>query len=219
MTPQPVLDASRHTLRIAEPTLATLVAHTADPVSASLQGPEAERQLTLLQAAGVIRGGRSHPAIRDALAAMVRPELCTLELRTGERLTQGWVGYSSAALLRAPEEDGVRRLLQLHPSLLPEALARLVDLGPRPQPEAGTPVPFDEDAFAGIRRRWCLRVGWTLESGERGAAELDVLDTDGGLWVIQAPEGDGQRVARPVTSTFVWRHVVRLLMRRPAERA
>jgi hypothetical protein len=213
--PEPVLDAAKHTLRIAEPTLATLVAHAADPVHASLEGPEAERQLALLHAAGVIRGGRSHPAIREALKAIVRPELCTLELRADDRVVQGWVGYGSAALLRAPEADGTRRLLQLHPTLLPEALARLVDLGPRPRQEDDTRVPFDEHAFSAVRRRWRLTAGWTLDDGAAGTAELDVLDTDGGLWVLERAE-DGERTALPATATFVWRHLVRLLMRRPA---
>ena len=215
MTPEPVLDAAKRTLRIAEPTLATLVAHAADPVHAALEGPEAEQQLALLRQAGVIRGGRSHPAIRDALGAIVRPELCTLELRSADRVTEGWVGYGAAALLRAPEEDGARRLLALHPTLLPEALARLVDLGPRPRPEEGARVPFDEHAFAGVRRRWSLAAGWTLDDGTTGSARLEVLDTDGGLWVLDGPEGHEQ-TALPVTSTFVWRHIVRLLMRRPA---
>lgn len=217
MTPEPVLDASRHTLRIAEPTLATLVTHAADPVHASLAGPEAERELALLHAAGVIRGGRSHPAIRGALTAIVRPDVCTLELRSADRVTQGWVGYDGAALLRAPEEDGARRLLQLHPTLLPEALARLVDLGPRGRPEHDARVPFDEDAFAGVRRRWRLAAGWTLDDGTTGGAELDVLDTDGGLWVLEDSEEE-RPTALPVTSTFVWRHIVRLLMRRAAAR-
>lgn len=215
MIPEPVLDAAKRTLRIAEPTLATLVAHAADPVHASLEGPESEQQLALLQAAGVIEGGRSHPAIRGALKAIVRPDLCTLELRSADRVTQGWVGYESAALLRAPEEDGTRRLLQLHPTLLPEALARLVDLGPRPRADDASRVPFDEHAFAGIRRRWSLSAGWTLEDGTEGAAGLDVLDTDEGLWVLDQPDGE-EPTALPVTPTFVWRHIVRLLMRRPA---
>lgn len=224
MTAPPVLDRRKGVLRIAEPTLATLVAHAADPVHASLQGPEAERQLALLQDAGIIRGGRSHPAIRDALRAIVRPELCTLELRSAGRLTQGWVGYGAAALLRAPGEDGTRRLLQLHPTLLPEALARLVDLGPRPGPVDGAPVAFEEDAFTGVRRRWRLAAAWTLEGGESGGAALEVLDADAGLWVLRAASGehdleDGALEALPVTATFVWRHIVRLLMRRPAEPA
>jgi hypothetical protein len=67
-------------LLVAERTLAVLIAHAADPVHAAIQGDDAREQLTLLQAAGVIRGGESHPAVRTALAAIVRPDLCTLEL-------------------------------------------------------------------------------------------------------------------------------------------
>jgi hypothetical protein len=214
MTVAPELNP-RGELLVAEATLAVLIAHAADPVHAALQGDDAQEQLALLQSAGVIQGGSSHPAIRGALAAIVRPELCTLELTYAGRSMQGWVSASDAALLMpAGDDDERRRLMQLHPTLLPDVLARLVDLGPRPRPAAAEPVPYEDGAVGEVRRRWRLGATWTLEDGTTGGDGLEVLDAETGLWVL-APS-DGELLAWPVTPTFVWRHMVRLVMRRAA---
>jgi hypothetical protein len=218
VTLAPELDA-KGDLLVGEQTLAVLIAHAADPVHAALQGEEAQEQLALLHAAGVIQGGRSHPAIRGALAAIVRPELCTLELTYGGRSMQGWVSHSDAALLMPAREDDDdrRRLMQLHPTLLPEVLARLVDLGPRPRPASAEPIPYGDGSVGELRRRWRLGATWTLDDGTTGGDGLEVLDADSGLWML-APKDD-ELMAWPVTPTFVWRHIVRLLMRRNADTA
>jgi hypothetical protein len=203
-------------LLVAEPTLAVLIAHTADPVHAALRNDDAREQLALLQSAGVIRGGSSHPAIRGALAAIVRPDLSTLELDYAGRSMQGWVSYDNAALLLpATGEDERRRLMALHPTLLPEALARLVDLGPRPRPPVTEPLPLGDAAVGEVRRRWRLGATWTLDDGTNGGAGIEVLDAETGLWLLHP--GDDELLAWPVTPTFVWRQIVRLLMRRAAD--
>jgi hypothetical protein len=203
-------------LLLAEPTLAILVAHTADPVHAALHDDAAREQLALLQAAGVIRGGSSHPAIRGALTAIVRPDLCTLELDYAGRSMQGWVSYDDAALLLpAPEDDERRRLLAVHPTLLPETLARLVDLGPRPRPPGTEPVPPDDPSIGAVRRRWRLGATWTLEDGKAGGAAIEVLDAATGLWLVHP--GEAELLAWPATPTVVWRQIVRILMRRVAD--
>ena len=215
MTAAPELDVSGDLL-VAEPTLAVLIAHAADPVHAALQGEDAREQLALLHTAGVIQGGSSHPAIRGALAAIVRPELCTLELAYAGRSMQGWVSHSEAALLMpASEDDERRRLTHLHPTVLPEVLARLVDLGPRPRASAGEPIAYEDGAVGELRRRWRLGATWTLEDGTTGGDGLEVLDSETGLWMLQPR--DEKLLAWPVTPTFVWRHIVRLVMRRAAE--
>jgi hypothetical protein len=215
VTLAPELD-SKGELLVAEPTLAVLIAHAADPVHAALQGDDAQEQLALLHSAGVIRGGSSHPAIRGALGAIVRPELCTLELAYAGRAMQGWVSHADAALLMpAGENDERRRLMQLHPTLLPDVLARLVDLGPRPRPSADGPIPYEDGAVGECRRRWRLGATWTLADGTAGGDGLEVLDAETGLWVLQP--NDDELLAWPVTPTFVWRHIVRLVMRRAAE--
>jgi hypothetical protein len=215
VTAAPELDPKGELLA-AEPTLAVLIAHAADPVHAALEGEDAQEQLALLQAAGVIQGGSSHPAIRGALAAIVRPELCTLELAYAGRSMQGWVSHADAALLMpAAEDDDRRRLMQLHPTVLPEVLARLVDLGPRPRPSAAEPIPYEDGAVGELRRRWRLGATWTLEDGTAGGDALEVLDADTGLWLLQPR--DDELLAWPVTPTLVWRQIVRLLMRRAAD--
>jgi hypothetical protein len=203
-------------LLVAEGTLAVLIAHAADPVHAAIQDDAAREQLALLQAAGVIRGGESHPAVRGALAAIVRPDLCTLELVYAGRAMQGWVSYESAGLLMpAAGGEERRRLVSLHPTLLPEALARLVELGPRPRPDATEPLPPGDAAVGAVRRRWRLGATWTLEDGTRGGAATEVLDAETGLWLVHPR--DDELLAWPVTPTFVWRQIVRLVMRRAAD--
>jgi hypothetical protein len=201
VTAAPVLEPAKGRLRIAEPTLTALVAHAADPVAAALEDG-AREQLTALRAAGVIEGGRAHPAIADGVAAIVRPSLCTLELSYAGRTMRGWVSHAGAALLLpAGDGDERRTLISLHPTLVPEALARLVDLGPRPRPDATAPVALEQ--VAGVRRRWRLSAAW-----EGGGVRLEMLDAADGLWLVQ------DALAWPVTPTFAWRHIVRMLMRR-----
>ena len=192
-------------VRLSEPALATLVAHAADPVASAAEDG-APRRLRELAEAGVIQGGRAHPAIADAVRAIVQPDLCTLELAHSGKAARGWVSYDAAALLLpAADEDERRTLLALHPTLLPEALARLVELGPRPRVPVSTPVAPDDPAVGEVRRRWKLTAAWA-----DGGGTLEVIDADSGLWLVHA--GDGN--AWPVTPTFVWRHIIRLLMRR-----
>jgi hypothetical protein len=203
-------DPAKGRIRLSEPALATLVAHAADPVAtASEQG--APERLRELADAGVIQGGRAHPAIADAVRAIVRPDLCTLELAHSGQAARGWVSYDAAALLLpSPADDDQRTLLALHPTLLPEALARLVELGPRPRVPVPTPVAPDDPSVGKVRRRWRLTAAWTLDDGAEGGGALEVIDADSGVWLVHA--GDGN--AWPVTPTFVWRHIIRLLMRR-----
>jgi hypothetical protein len=204
-------------LLLAERALAVLVAHTADPVAAATEDGAPE-QLRELAAAGVIEGGRAHPAIADALAAIVSPDLCTLELAHSGKAMRGWVSYSGAALLlpAGDDEEECRTLLSVHPTLLPEAVARFVELGPRPRAAVAAPVAPEDPAVGTIRRRWRLSAAWTLDDGTAGGGALEILDAEHGLWLLHPGEGE-DTLAWPVTPTFVWRHVVRLLMRRPAD--
>jgi hypothetical protein len=130
---------------------------------------------------------------------------------------QGWVSYDAAALL-LPATGGEerRRLMSLHPTLLPEALARLVDLGPRPRPDTTEPVSAADPGIREVRRRWRLGATWTLDDGANGSAALEVLDAETGLWLVHP--GADELLAWPVTPTFVWRQIVRIVMRRAARR-
>jgi hypothetical protein len=207
----PEFDPARGRLLIAAPTLAVLVGHAADPVGAALGDENARQELASMTAAGVIEAGRTHPAIAGALTAIVRPDLCTLELSHSGKAMQGWVGYDAAALLLPPRDGDERRvLLDVHPTMLPDALARLVDLGPRPRAQA---APVAADTIEDVTRRWRLGAAWTLEDGRTGGDGIEVIDSAGGLWLV-SPGDDA--LAWPVNPTFVWRQIVRLVMRRAA---
>ena len=80
MSRPPELDVDQGRLLIGESALRVLVAHTADPVAIAVEGDAAVADLAALTEAGVIAGGRAHPAVAGALAAMVQPDVCTLEL-------------------------------------------------------------------------------------------------------------------------------------------
>jgi hypothetical protein len=210
-------DPERGRLLIGEETLRVLVAHTADPVAVAVEGAVGE--LASLHAAGVISGGRAHPAVAEALAAIVRPDLSTLELSSSGQSMRGWASYGAAALLLPEREgdDGRRVLLAVHPTVLPAALAELVDLGPRPRLDGAEPVVYVAGAIPDIQRRWRLEAAWTLEDGTTGGDGLEVLDTAEGLWLLTTGEKGGQPIAWPVTPTLVWRHIVRIVMRRAAD--
>jgi hypothetical protein len=144
-------DPERGRLLIGEEELRVLVAHIADPVAVTVES--AVDELAALQAAGVISGGRAHPAVSEALAAIVRPDLSTLELSSSGKSTRGWASYGAAALL-LPEREGDRRqLLAVRPTVVPATLAELVDLGPRRAPDAAEPIVYVPDAIPDVRRR------------------------------------------------------------------
>ena len=210
-------DPERGRLLIGEEALRVLVAHTADPVAVAVEG--AVDELAALQAAGVISGGRAHPAVSEALAAIVRPDLSTLELSSSGRSMRGWASYGAAALLLPEREgdDGRRQLLAVHPTVLPATLAELVDLGPRPVPAAAEPIVYVPDAIPDVRRRWRLDAAWKLDDGTSGGDGLEVIDTADGLWMLTTGDEGGRPIAWPVTPTLVWRHIVRIVMRRAAD--
>ncbi len=219
MSGAPEFEPERGRLLIGEDAMRVLVAHAADPVGVA--AGDAVAELASLQAAGVIAGGRAHPAVADAVAAIVRPELCTLELSHSGKAMQGWVSYDAAALLlpEAEGDDGRRALLALHPTVLPAALADLVDLGPRPVADGAAPVVYVADAIEDVHRRWRLEATWRLEDGAEGGDGLEVLDTASGFWMLTTGDEGGPPIAWPVTPTLIWRHIVRIVMRRAADDA
>jgi hypothetical protein len=209
-------DPERGRLLIGEETLHVLVGHTADPVAVAVEG--AVDELAALQAAGVISGGRAHAAVSEALAAIVRPDLSTLELSSSGQSMRGWASYGAAALLLPEREgdDGRRQLLAVHPTVIPATLAGLVDLGPRLVRTNADPVVYVPDALPDVRRRWRLEAAWKLDDGTSGGDGVEVVDTADGLWMLTGDEG-GRPIAWPVTPTLVWRHIVRIVMRRAAD--
>lgn len=215
-TPTPTLDPDSGELWVAESTFRVLVDHAADPIAAAVRNPDARHQLTLLQSAGIIDGGTVHSALAGPLATVVGPEISRFQLHRSSKVMLGWLSREVGALLLPAGEDGLCRFLHLHPSLLPESLARLVDLSPRPPAPGAEPVPYEEAALAGVRGRWQLSAAWTLSDGRNSGGRLQVLDTDEGMWLLR-PGDDKQLVAWPAAPTLVWRLIIRLIMRRDVD--
>lgn len=87
--------------------------------------------------AGVIQGGAPHPALAAGLHA-VRAPRCRLraDLRAAQGRTETgecWVSDEPVAALLLDLPDGLVEFVTLDPAFLPLALARVVELGPRPR--------------------------------------------------------------------------------------
>lgn len=135
---QVVFEAASGRLRLDRTAFDTLVA-LARGHTIGQDGETAE-----LRAAGVLdEHGSPAEALRAGLRAVADP-VCRLEVRMqhadGRREAhEGWVAGHAAALLLAAD-GGLLELVSVHPSFLPEALARLVGLGPGPRLEGAAPV-------------------------------------------------------------------------------
>lgn len=213
MTTAPELNARTGELRLAEPAFATLVSHVNAGHTMAGEPPaaeEAHEHLRLLRAAGALdEYGRVHPSLTETLATIGDEAPGAVELAYKGKAMRGWFGKQTAAMLLPAGEDGRCLLTSLPLPLLPGALGRLADLSHRPRPEPARPVSYHQGALADVRRHWQASVTWH-ENGVGDKRTLEVVDTEGGLWVIQSGE-HGEKVAWPSTPTRVWRLLVRLV--------
>jgi hypothetical protein len=133
-------------------------------------------------------------------------------------------------VLAHPLRDGRARITALPPALVIDALVRLNDLGPRTRVEstvriATAPGPLaaalaertaahvtlpDSDQAAaladligGLREHWRVTVAWDPAEGALDGRRLEVLDTDGGYWLV-IPD-DPTVELWPTTPTAVFR--------------
>jgi hypothetical protein len=152
-----------------------------------------------------------HPLLSLALVPVADP-VCELLIERGDRIGRAWVGASHAAFL-TPEGEDAARLRVLGAEFVPEALARLNDVGPRPRFEpaialsltpsalaqllAGGPRPAgataeEERALASIartrREHWRVTARWTAGEDAIGERGVEVLDTDDGVWLVTPGE-------------------------------
>jgi hypothetical protein len=186
-----------------------------------------------------VTGGRPHERLAAALAA-IREPVCRLGMQRGDRRGRGWVGSAVAALL-VPAGAG---RLALHPvptTFVPDALARMNDVAPRPrvQPavrlryapgdlarilatrdadEAGRLAGDEEGAAAAartlvgaLREHWRVEAAWEPGPESPGVRALEVLDTDAGVWLV-IPDGPSVELW-PSTPTMVFRLLTGLLPR------
>jgi hypothetical protein len=129
---------------------------------------------------------------------------CELRLTRGDRSGHGWVGRDQAALV--VPAGGVFRLHTVPTDFVPDALARLNDLGPRPGVEPAAPVRFDAGALAqavasgsheltgSVREHWRVDALWATPGGEPGGRYVEVLDASTGLWLVAPLNGQVELV-------------------------
>lgn len=205
-------DAETATLRLDRETFAALVAHAAQPTGDAAH-------LAELYEAGALRDGQYHPALEQGLDAVLNP-VCRVDVRVadahgGEDHCDGWVaGHAAGFLLPADEE--LCAFVVVHPSFVPEQLARIVGLGPRPRASTARPLELttellDELTASDPGRRadapqpvpdtsseeaWAI--ARTLATGFRARWEVVVR------W-LPAPGSRGQRAMHVIdTETTLW---------------
>jgi hypothetical protein len=205
-------DPETATLRLDRETFAALVAHAAQPTGGAAP-------LAGLQAAGAFRDGRYHPALAQGLDAVLNP-VCRLEVRVAdahgrEDHGEGWVAGHAAGFL-VPVQGGLWEFAVTHPGFVPERLARIVGLGPRPRVPTAGPVEFGTELLDELtasdpgRRIGALRR--VLDGGPEEARAV-ARALAGGLrsrWEVvvrwlPAPGSTGQRAMHVIDSeTALW---------------
>jgi hypothetical protein len=207
-------DAETATLRLARETFAAMVAHAAQPTGDAAH-------LAVLREAGALHDGRYHPALDQGLDAVLNP-VCRLEVRVAdangrEEQCDGWVAGRAAGFL-LPTQGELWEFVVVHPSFVPEQLARIVGLGPRPRAPTARPLALGSELLdeliqvdPGFRARWEVVVRWLPAPGSTGQRALHVIDTETAFWAVE-PGGTGLLV-EPTTPTAVWRMLVTLLPR------
>lgn len=173
-------DPETATLRLDRESFAALVAHAAQPTgNAPL--------LAELQGVGALHEGRYHPAVEQGLDAVLNP-VCRLQVRVADRHGRedhcdGWVAGHAAGFL-LPVQGERWEFVVVHPSFVPERLARIVGLGPRPRAPTARPVELGTELLDQLT---------ASDPGGRAGALQRVLNS--------GPE-DAQAIARVLASGF-----------------
>jgi hypothetical protein len=172
-----------------------------------------------LAAAGAVQGDRLHPRL-ELVRAAVEATRVELLIERGDRAGRGWLGPAGGALVH-PLPDGRARLVALPPALLVDALVRLNDVGPRPRPPAerislapgalaealatrtAPGQPALQAILSGLREHWRVTARWEPAGGALGVRAVEVLDTDGGYWLV-VPDSPTVELW-PATPTEVYR--------------
>ena len=193
----------------------------------------AEPDAGALEQSGVLQDGALHPRL-EALREAIAGARIQVLLERGDRRGRGWLG-PTGAVIAYPLADGRVRLLALPTAFFVDAVVRLNDVGPRPRVEPAvriTAAPGDlaaalaardphrlrlagperTSAFAalvaGLREHWSVAVSWEPAEGAIAGRRLEVLDTDGGYWLV-VPD-DPTVELWPTTPTEVFRGICNL---------
>jgi hypothetical protein len=173
-------------------------------------------------------------ALDDAGRAAMREPVCELALARGDRRGRGWVDPETA-VLAVPGPDGSPRHVQFPPRFLPDALARVNDLAPRPRWEPAERLRLSAGELAEIlatrdagraaraagetgerlvralREHWSVAATWAPAPGSPGVRIVEALDTAEGMWLV-VPDDPGVELW-PTTPTAVFRLLCALLPR------
>jgi hypothetical protein len=205
-------DPETATLRLDRETFATLVAHATQPTGDAAH-------LAELYEAGALRDGRYHPALEAGLDAVLNP-VCRVEVRVAdahgrEDHCDGWIAGHAAAFL-LPTQRELCAFVVVHPSFVPEQLARIVGLGPRPRASTARPLELAtellDELTASDPRRRAGALQRLLNSGPEDVQTLARALTSGfrSRWEVvvrwlPAPGSSGQRAMHVIdTETTLW---------------
>ncbi|MGH2948784.1 MAG: hypothetical protein ACRDPC_21440 [Solirubrobacteraceae bacterium] len=185
-----------------------------------------------LESAGAVRGDTAHPALQGALRAVAEPH-AALVLERGDRRGYGWAGPEGVTALLLPLPDGRRRLITVRTQFVPDALARINDVAPRPRVEPAVRIRLsvpdlaaalaardpagaatdEPEAFASLldslSEHWRAEARWPPAEGSPGVRSVEVLDTTEGLWLV-IPDAPSVELW-PTTPTTVFRALCGLL--------
>jgi len=238
MSAHATFDLSRGLLRLARPTLEVLRAHSLGAEGVEPGGQEhlgALREAGVLVDGRVHPevGAALAPMERPVCELGVRegerlvegwmsPAAVTLVLPAGEGrvyvsvLSPSLLPWTLARLValgprpRPEVAIGLRLAREDLDSLLGAAVddpARVRDLiGDDPPVTAARAM---EGLTAGLRGRWRVEASWPAPGGRQVERAVEVVDTEGGLWLIDPEAGDV--TLRPITPTLAWRLLIRLL--------
>ena len=190
-------DAATGLLRLTAPLAEHLLAPTLGGVAPALD----DDQRAALERAGLLRDGELVAPLRAARRVAALAQQTVRVSRLGAEV-RGWLNEGALALV-VHRPDGWIDLLVFPPDFFADAVARLVDLGPRPTPDPG-------DTPAAVGARW--RVELVPVAEDEAPRSLDVLDTPAGLWHVEPGEA-GTADMTPISTERLWRELASLAVR------
>lgn len=182
--------------------------------------------LEALEALDLVREEQLGLMLARAVQAIGNP-LAKLTVRRRGLEMSGWIDAEVAVVL-VPRGAELSELSVVAVRFLPDLLARLVELGPRPAPVGGdtsaTPGALAQAIGAGgapspvaglppVRDHWELAI--SASGPSRHSERLEVAETEDGLRLL-VPEGEAVRLL-PATPSQVWRLLTGLVARSCAD--